>query len=256
MRVETRKKKEQQERGSRLEEAVNKLGTKISSRAKTTGQHEDSDEAELVRHDDPWTGTHLDNLMTSSSKTHKSLMGLQGIASSSRAAAGLKPPKGKVKMTREFDLAPRDAIPRDTGGDSGIKEAEGRLISTDTTDGEDDDDLDAPVGRHEPPFPSSGFTTKSNVNAKGDSSAFQRPPDRGKKTGTGPKKLHATKKIPDAKAAVDEDHAISAYSRFDGFSQPTPLRSRHAALKGRIPRKKPDDDLVKGGVEVIPTFVI
>ena len=250
MRAEIRKKKEQEERSAKTEAAVNKIGTKI----RRTSEDDDG-EIELVLRDDSWAGTHLHNLMTSPSKTHKSLTGLQGIASNSRAAAGLKQPERKVDRRRQYDLALRDTAKSSPGRTSDTQRAE-ISASSETEDDDDENDLDAHIAKSYPKLPSSRSTTMTSTHDRSGRTNLARPHDRGKATEHPPRDMHATEKAYHAKSAIKDDHAASKFDMSGSFLQSTPLPSRHTGYKRRVPAKKPDADALKSDVNEIPIFLI
>ena len=84
MRTETKRKKEAQVKHKRQKEALNDMTARIGRPA---GSDEDS-ELDADKDDDPWVGTDLQFLMTSPQKSKSTLTGLQGVKSSTRAAAG------------------------------------------------------------------------------------------------------------------------------------------------------------------------
>ena len=108
MSSELEEKKRAEERRKVVEEALAKSG--VRGRKKGGGEcEEDEDEevkglkaiAKARDHDtDQWRGTHLASLMSGTSpekKSRVSLVGLQGVKSSTRAAAGFTKPERKVK---------------------------------------------------------------------------------------------------------------------------------------------------------------
>ncbi|KAL1971271.1 hypothetical protein VTN77DRAFT_223 [Rasamsonia byssochlamydoides] len=87
MRKETKKQKESEELASRQRKGLDETRGK---RPRVDSEEEASDlDEEEDRDDDPWVGTSLHSLMTSPRKS-RSLVGLQGIKSSTRAAAGYR----------------------------------------------------------------------------------------------------------------------------------------------------------------------
>lgn len=86
------------------------------------------------RDDDPWVGTQLHTLMTSP-RVSRSLIGLQGVKSNTRAALGYGNPSAKRKTSPT--PAPKFSV--------GARQPFQQPIDVeDTTSGDDDDDLGAP----------------------------------------------------------------------------------------------------------------
>ena len=256
MRAETRKRKEQEERSARLKEAVNKIGTKTA--------HDDNEVKPSGPGNGLWTGTHLQNLMTSPSKAQKSLMGLQGLASSSRASAGYAQPERKTNKAREFDLPPRDVPRTNLGGSSDIKKLGYHTGTVTLKEGEyngddddDDNDLDTHVGRHTQWSPISNTASK---NVESGKSVPKRPSEVGKTAEIRPGELHATEKATITKDILAEGHTAAAHDTLDSFSMPTLLRSRRTAPSRRrkIPETKPGGDIPNdnNNVDEVPIFLI
>ena len=142
MREETKRKKEAEAKSAKQKAALQQ----IMGRARGRRLKSDSDdsESEEEKHDDPWVGTTLQGLMTKSPrKADTSLTGLEGIKSSTRAAAGYSKPETRpIQRPKMFDLSPtagqkkRPGTPPQPAYDDG-----------DATSCEDDDDLDAPISK-------------------------------------------------------------------------------------------------------------
>jgi len=142
MRAETKKRKEAQAREAKTKAAVDKLKSKGRPRSESDSEHEEWAEEDKLNA--PWSGTVLQSFMTTSpSQTGApSLTGLQGVKSSTRAAAGYSKPVAP-QTAKLFDLSPKPKT----------QKRPPPRASSSTADS-DDDDLDAlpaPKKRHSPP---------------------------------------------------------------------------------------------------------
>ncbi|PGH10847.1 hypothetical protein AJ79_05207 [Helicocarpus griseus UAMH5409] len=155
--VEGRKNMEADENSARQKAALEKFKN-VAGRPLVDSEVEDEGiDSEEDRDDDPWVGTSLQNLMTNQRK-HQSLVGLQGIKSTSRAALGFSkastdlPPEGQPENHDERSGSSRAAV------------TDAHVIDDETTTGEDDD-LDAQprqpktVQRTQQPKPTVSRTT-------------------------------------------------------------------------------------------------
>lgn len=135
MREETRRKNEAEAREVKMKAAIDSI--KVSKPAKGLLYESDTSDFEEDRQDDPWQGTQLQRLITTSpKKALTGLTGLQGVISHTRAAAGYsKPEKRSSQPTKLFEPA------RPNAGASRTTFAE---AASDSTSDTDDDDLDAP----------------------------------------------------------------------------------------------------------------
>ncbi|CEL08986.1 hypothetical protein ASPCAL12130 [Aspergillus calidoustus] len=92
---------------------------------------------EDIEEENSWTGTHLQDLMLSPRRV-RSLVGLQGIRSSTRAAAGFAQARGSGRKAMN-------------GGGGQVEKVEKEpSLPDETTEDDDDDDLDAMVPRPVP----------------------------------------------------------------------------------------------------------
>ncbi|MCJ1390685.1 hypothetical protein MMC18_003546 [Xylographa bjoerkii] len=145
MRQETKKKKDHETKAAKQKLALAHIKGQAAAKRLRIGSDVESD-VEVTRGDDLWAGTTLQGLMTSPSKKQTSLTGLQGVLSSTRAAAGFSKPECRVSQTNYFDLDPQ-AGPQgqamhtasSTRVSAGINMVDGDSTATD-----EDDDLDAP----------------------------------------------------------------------------------------------------------------
>ncbi|KAL9615030.1 MAG: hypothetical protein Q9167_000562 [Letrouitia subvulpina] len=137
MRAETKKKKEAEIRAAKNRAALENLNGDIRTKIPLS---DDSDLEHLSDNDSaPWVGTSLQSLMAPEAKKNlTSLTGLQGIQSSTKAAAGYsKPQSYSTSQSRKSIL--KSQPPK-----SGLQKVQKRLSDVSTSSGtSDDDDLDA-----------------------------------------------------------------------------------------------------------------
>jgi hypothetical protein len=132
MREETQRKKEHEHKNARQQAALKKLESAITA----------SDDGDLdpEHGGEPWAGTALSGLWSASPRPQPSRVGLHGVRSVTKAAAGFTPPKEKRPPRRLFDLNPPRAPEKKPPDPGAVDEA--------TTEEEDDEDLDlSPVSR-------------------------------------------------------------------------------------------------------------
>lgn len=135
MRAETKKRKEAEVLSAKHKAALKQIKADAGVGIVTPG--EEDDEMEEDKEDDPWVGTTLQGLMTSPKKSQQALVGLQGVKSTTRAAAGFSKavtPSPK-KQNSIFDLS--IPAPIHNGTTDQPVEVENEVTS------DDDDDLDA-----------------------------------------------------------------------------------------------------------------
>lgn len=145
MREETKRKKEAEAKSEKQKTALQQIMGQARGRRPKTDS--DNYESEEEKHDDPWVGTTLQGLMTKSPrKSHTSLTGLQGVKSSTRAAAGYSKPESRpLQRPKMFDLAPSAGQRRRPGAPP-----QAANDDEDATSSEEDDDLDAPMSKRPP----------------------------------------------------------------------------------------------------------
>ena len=173
MRDETKKKKEREAKAAKQKAALERIKGQAAAKRPRMGSDVESD-TEVTRGDDLWTGTTLQGLMTSPSKKQTSLTGLQGVLSSTRAAAGYSKPENQASQSKYFGLDPRRGLPKQGVhiAPSTRASAGTYAIDADSTATEEDDDLDAPnmTNRSYREATSSNFppilTTKSPLRTK------------------------------------------------------------------------------------------
>ncbi|KAK2812950.1 hypothetical protein FQN50_000971 [Emmonsiellopsis sp. PD_5] len=219
--AETRKNMESEENATRQNAALDEMKRAAGRPPVDSEVEDDGLESEEDREDDPWVGTSLHNLMTSQRK-HQSLVGLQGIKSTTRAALGFqKAVTDPMVKTEQIDDNPS------------VPTRESRLnthIIDDETTSDDDDDLDAQPKRSksaqipkQQPRPTVKRTTTYNPASKPTPAA---PPER--------QRLDPRRKT-DVSHGLDEPSLNSSRSTadrpsyktkmmrlLDGFDEPAP----------------------------------
>lgn len=95
MRAETKKKKDAESMSERHKLALEKMKGSPSERRPPVDSEEEDTRVEEDEEDDPWLGTSLQGLMTNTIKS-QSLVGLQGIQSTTKAAARLSKSSGSI----------------------------------------------------------------------------------------------------------------------------------------------------------------
>jgi len=167
MRAETMKMKEARELSGRQKKGLRdmRVGT---GRPSQKGAEDDSD-IEKDKADDPWVGTSLHGLMASPRKSQQALVGLQGVKSATRAAAGFAKSQVKPRMERrglmDLDLSKEPS--------SHVAQEDPITIDEEEITSADEDDLDTL-----PSQPSK--TNKARVSVNQEKGPLQRrPPDPG-----------------------------------------------------------------------------
>lgn len=97
-------------------------------------------DVESEQEENPWQGTHLQRFMTVSPRKEMRLIGLHGMASGTRAAAGYSAPETSSAATRTTPSKLKYPT-KASAKDSHIEDTDGE----NNDDDDDDDDLDAPV---------------------------------------------------------------------------------------------------------------
>ncbi|MCJ1351173.1 MAG: hypothetical protein MMC33_001155 [Icmadophila ericetorum] len=146
MRDELKKRKQAEACSKKVMEGL----AEIKDKRPRIDSDEEDEEAEAANDKDPWAGTAIEGLMkTSPAKNNISLTGIQGVKSTTRAAAGYKSP-AKLTTTRgttkAFNLNPHRTSARSPSPDSQ------KLDNLSDTTASDSDDLDAPVSKSKPLF--------------------------------------------------------------------------------------------------------
>ena len=282
MREETKKKKKAESKAMKHKAALEKIKAQGGSKRLRIGDSDDESDLEAVTTDDPWVGTNLQSLMVNPSKNGTSLIGLDRIKSSTRAAAGYsKPDHRPTQVTKSFGLTSS----KPTSSKKAAIEAPEQDDDDEAT-ASDDDDLDAPVLRRKaPPTLQSKFSTSNpqrgpslhsitkQVNFKHNHSppsAVLSPPlatsqamkrDRPQTTS----KLNPTPKSTStyAKSILKPSKPLPDFDVYDGLSRQPVIHSeaskrrakRIADLKARA---KKDDSNPTGAVNIneIPIFSV
>ncbi|KAL2011151.1 hypothetical protein VTN00DRAFT_3869 [Thermoascus crustaceus] len=128
MREETKRRKESEALHARQRSGLDETRGK---RPRVDSKEEEDSELDEDKEDDPWVGTSLHGLMTSPRKA-RSLVGLQGIKSTTRAAAGYSQTSGSDSRGRDHIRSSPPPVPQ--------KEPE--VHTVDETASEEDDDLE------------------------------------------------------------------------------------------------------------------
>lgn len=148
MREETKRRKDHEAKAAKQKSALAQLKAEAAAKRPKTGSEEESD-ADVTKDDTPWAGTTLQGLMTSpsTSRQQMSLTGLQGVMSSTRAAAGFTKPDARRTELKTFDISP-DVAAKDPplrNPATTLHSAVATEAEDDATASDEDDDLDAPV---------------------------------------------------------------------------------------------------------------
>ena len=284
MRAETRKKKEAEAKAIKQRKALDQIKAQ-AGRPRTDS--EDESEPEVANDSDLWAGTTLQGLMTSPSRNQTSLTGIEGVRSTTRAAAGYS--KAEVRSSqgaRAYDVASfkagtmmeKSSVPPDPVNDR-----------DDATTSEDDDDLDAPVIRKKHPPTNSSRASTQNIMQEYNSRPITKkpPPNSERPTTTNiplstlsePSALRNTNLHPLPKLSTKSDPALVQPFRksilkspkplhdlefYDGLPRPTPLQETFAKRKMRrlanlnVKRAEEEQD-GKGrrtSVSEIPIFLV
>ena len=164
MREETKRRKEAEKHARKVKSGMEKMVGAVEARQSVdTPGDEESEFEEEQRMDAPGIGTVLGDLMkTGPKKRVGGLGGLEGIRSSTRAAAGFGRRDGLAKGGGKSRIEP---IGMDVGREvEDALEVEGDRTST------DDDDLDAPVSRR-PKVSAGGHKQRDSSDPRGSSSS-------------------------------------------------------------------------------------
>ena len=127
------------EMAERRDEAFEKIGAKGKDTSENADQDWSDEDADpnVVRDDDPWIGTMLQDLMTHQ-PNNPSLVGLQGITANTKASRGFRPESSARWPRRKGDASNAQ------GTKSAMSTAEPEIGSDEET-ASDTDDLDKPV---------------------------------------------------------------------------------------------------------------
>lgn len=269
MRNETKKKKQAERRDVRTKSALQQIKGATRPASEERGLS-DADNTQ-------WRGTALQGLMTvSPTKTQVSLAGLQGVKSSTRAAAGYSKAEKNPLQTRAKAIDLRPSRPK----------AKAKALSFNSTlpktsnimdDDSSTDDLDAPTARPHKKAPTPPRKPRFHRSLK-NSSPSPPPHHRNQVTPPGrpnpplshskPRLItHSSHPITDTNCDPDGDSDSATASTLN--SRPVPARAQNQAarrrLKARIARREREDVRSPRGEEIrgavtnaneIPVFLV
>lgn len=239
MRAETKKKKEAEARDSKNKATLDRLGNPAKRRRSDSDVSDPEDLDKDVR---TWKGTALQDLMSRGSKKNQtSLIGLGGVKSSTRAAAGYSKSEKKPTSTaaRPFDLAPHRT--------SQERKKTRPPSESPTSDGTETDDLDAPAAKRPigPPQKQSRNPIKTS-NSRPDPPT--KPPERKSKI------LRSPHLPPSTKNASSEPDCDASGSAPQGSRYADAARARlKARMEARRARESKQDIV---NVNEIPVFLV
>ena len=271
MRVETKKRKEHESKASKQKLALAHIKGQATAKRPRTGSDMESD-AEVPEADGLWAGTTLHGLMTSPSRKQTSLTGLQGVLSSTRAAAGYAKPEGRASQTEYFDLDPQ-ADPR---GQSGHSVSSTRIstanhtVDSDSSSTEEDDDLDAPS------VPSRSIPQRASSSLRATSR--KKSPSR---AGTATTRNHSLPSLPspsrlpsnplqhpstssNSTSTLKPNYSVPISNILDELPRPTSSQSavsrrmmkRRADMNSRKIKEAALETKASGSVNEIPIFLV
>ncbi|MCJ1283304.1 hypothetical protein MMC26_002632 [Xylographa opegraphella] len=271
MRVETKKRKEQESKAAKQKAALAHLKEKAASKRPRTGSDVESD-VEDTRTGELWVGTTLHGLMTSPSRKQTSLTGLQGVLSGTRAAAGYSKPERQVSQSKYFDLDRQAGPPRQsTRTVSSIRAvAEAHAADADSTATDEDDDLDMPsmISRSVRKPASSSLrstttTTKSPSTSKVATARKHTLPSLPSPLRTRPNSQQATSNSANTTSTPKNNKSVPAHDILDELPRPI---GAHSAVSKRIMQRRVDMNTRKlkeatetkgpGSVNEIPIFLV
>jgi hypothetical protein len=235
MRTETRRKKDAQSMSERHKLALEKMKGPASERRPAVDSEEEDTRMEEDEEDDPWLGTSLQGLMTKSIKS-QSLVGLQGIQSTTKAGAGFSKSSGSKSRSLS----------------SGAKHHP-YIIDDDATASGGDDDLDTgpsrlPIrknstpSRRDPPLPPTDFGSRESSSTRSE-----RDGDRTPRATMGPPSRSSTNKPSQDRSSTPKTMYRSRMSLpFDEFDDHSASRrekevSRRHSLYSRTVTPKKED---------------
>ena len=274
MRIETKKKKENEAKAAKQKAALEQIKGRVAPR--TRSDSDDESDVQVSNDDDPWAGTTLQGLMTSPSRKNTSLTGLQGVLSSTRAAAGFSKPQASVAPPRQYDLDPQTVSKTSTVRTTAATASRGSeaLRADDDETASDDDDLDAPVTCARPIAQISNISsgtltrrgsTKTNLSSKRHVSPTRK--DSSPNLSSPPLRSNLVRpsySLPNSKSIPKRTKALPLPSVIDEMPKPSPPQSE--ALKRIMKRRanlnaKRDSELAEtknkaGSVNEIPIFLV
>ena len=265
MRAETKKRKEHESKAAKQKIALALMKGQAVAKRPKTGSDIESD-VEVTKADGLWAGTTLHGLMTSPSRKQTSLTGLQGVLSSTRAAAGYSKPEGRASQAKHFDLGPRAGthIAPSTRVLSGAHTVDG-----DSTATEEDDDLDAPSVTNRSVREPASSSLRSTIITKPLSRVrIATIPNRPLSSLPSPPRMHHsplrhTSNPSNTTSAPKRNTSIRVHNMHDEL--PRPISSQSAVSK-RIMKRRADMNARKikeaietkgsGSVNEIPIFLV
>lgn len=189
LRDETRKRKAAEARAKGINEGLDP----ILSKERTNVEADEESDFEIER-DDPWKGTQLHQFMTVSPRKERGLVGLQGMISETRAAAGFAAPE-------------RTGVGTPTKPKSSSRTSTNKVLDEDpeNDDDDDDDDLDAPVARapSQPPSKVTFTATRRETSHKGPQEGADPQAPLGKSILDRPQKKSKPLKPPQKRSFLD-----------------------------------------------------
>ncbi|MCJ1250597.1 hypothetical protein MMC30_007825 [Trapelia coarctata] len=254
MREETKRRRYHEAKATKQKSALEQLKARAAAKRPKTGSEEESEE-DVAREDTPWAGTMLQGLMTSpsSSRQQMSLTGLQGVMSSTRAAAGFSKPQAPTSRPRAFDMGPDLLVQKQVVRASATAE--------DDATASDDDDLDAPVPQVRHEARSSHITTaRPKSVAKGTiSTTAQKPPLLSSPLQP---PLRTTLSRPNQTLSKSNQSSQRIKSRvssdiFDGFPLPrSDVSARMMKRRAEMNARKGKETETKPSLDEIPIFLV
>ena len=258
MREETKRRKVHEAKAAKQKSALEQLKTRAAATRPRTGSEEESDE-DVATKDEIWAGTTLQGLMSSpsSSRQQMSLTGLQGVMSSTRAAAGFSKPQAPVSKPRTSDMGADVAVDKPVGHAFAVTGHTG----DDATASDDDDDLDAPVAQARHTARSSHTTvTTTRTTARATSSTksleqpLSSPPLPRPHRTTLPRSLHGLSK---EKQSLPETKARPSSDMLDSFSHPqSDVSARLMKRMAKMNARNGKETETKPSVDEIPIFLV
>ncbi|KAI9369711.1 hypothetical protein BJX61DRAFT_134040 [Aspergillus egyptiacus] len=174
-------------------------------------EHEHEIAGDDIEAENSWAGTHLQDLMLSPRRA-RSLVGLQGIRSSTRAAKGFAQADGSRGTRSRLENMADD-------NNEGVRGQQGKpAIVDETTTDEDDDDLDAGVNRS---------TAMARQTIEGMASDSLDPPAQSTRPAVGAQRAQASES--GNRAATTKTERKSKFDDFDG-----PGRAQTTKLPNRV----------------------
>ncbi|KAK2763269.1 hypothetical protein FQN54_009905 [Arachnomyces sp. PD_36] len=253
MRAETRKKKDAETLAERHRLGLEKMKGPALERRPAVDSEEEDTRIEEDEEDDPWLGTSLQGLMTKSIKS-QSLVGLQGIQSATRAAAGYSKSSGSNTIQSPSTGARNQP----------------HVIDGDVTASGEDDDLDAEPSREpaqrkpatprrDPPLPLRHMDSRESSHSRSEQSRTSTP--RG--TMEPPSRTSTSTGFRDRSATPKARYRPRMSLPFDEFDDVGPSREekpaprRHSSYSGKIKKEDPRDDekRKKSRLNEVPIFL-